>query len=160
MASYLFSRLSEGAAMSHSSASSPTVSAAVSTPLFRWLVLLGLLIGEVLLLTLRFDTGTLRGQSGWWAELLGESNLLLRLVIAVVAATLLLGGASMWDNIRRLHVQPVSFRTTGTPLIAHLLAFIAFAGVTAMLLEGNVPILSKPVWTVCSLGNLVRIFGA
>jgi exosortase E/protease (VPEID-CTERM system) len=33
-------------------------------------------------------------------------------------------------------------------LIAHLLAFIAFAGVTAMLLEGIVPILSKPVWTI------------
>ncbi len=134
--------------MSDSSTSSSAVSADVSPPLLRWLVLVSLLIGEVLLLTLRFDTGTLRDQSGWWVVLLGESPLLLQLIIAITAATLLLGGVGLWHEARRLPVPPVSFRTTGLPLLGHLAAFAAFAGVTALLLEGNAAPDTRSVWTV------------
>ncbi len=57
--------------MSQSSASPPTISPTLSPPVFRWLVLIGLLIAEVLVLTIRFDTGTLDEQTGWWITLFG-----------------------------------------------------------------------------------------
>ncbi|HTU91350.1 MAG TPA: exosortase E/protease, VPEID-CTERM system [Gemmataceae bacterium] len=134
--------------MSHSSAPSPPVSATVPQPLFRWLILIALLIVEVLLLTLRFDTESLDGQSGWWARLLGKSPLLIRFVIAVAAATLLLGGASLWEQLRRLPVLPISFRTTGLPFLGHLAALGAFVAVTTLLLEGDADASSKSVWTI------------
>lgn len=134
--------------MSHSTETPPPLSPSVPPTAIRGLVLAALLIGEVLLLTLRFDTSSLKGQSGWWAVLLGESNLLPRLVIAVAAATLLLGGASLWQDVRRLSISPLCWRTIGALVLAHLTAFAAFAAVTALLLEGNAPVLSKPAWTI------------
>jgi hypothetical protein len=92
--------------MSSESVSPPVVSTAVAPPWPRWFLLVALLLGEVLLLTLRFDTASLYGRSEWWAELLGESQLLPRLFIVVAAATLLLGGASFWDNLSCLPVPP------------------------------------------------------
>lgn len=134
--------------MSDTSASPPTVSSALPKPAFRWLLLAALPIIEVLLLTLRFDTGTLGGQSGWWVELLSESPLLFQLVIAVAAATLLLGGASLWADARGLPVPPISFRTTGLPFLGHLAVLAAFTAVTALLLDGSATVRSKPAWTV------------
>jgi exosortase E/protease (VPEID-CTERM system) len=132
--------------------SSQSVAVSLPTPWPRALVLVGLLVGEVLLLTLRFDTGTLRGQSGWWAELLGQSHLLLRLVIAVAAATLLLGGVSLWNEVRQLPVPALSLRGTALALLSHFAACSAFAAVTALLLEGNAAVGSKSSWTVLWLG--------
>lgn len=137
-----------GVAVSESSAPSPAVSAAVPQPWFGRLALAALPIVEVLLLTLRFDTGALRGQSGWWVELLGESPLFVRFVIAVLAATLLLGGASLWEEIRRLPVPSLSFRTIGLPLLGHFVALSAFAAVTAQLLEEKAFGPSKTIWMV------------
>jgi exosortase E/protease (VPEID-CTERM system) len=133
------------------------VSASPSPTLLHWSVLVALLIIEVLLLTLRFDTGTLRGQSGWWAVLLGQSNLLLRLVIAIVAATLLLGGAPLWSDIRRLSAVPLKFKTIGIPLILHLCSFAAFARITAYLLESTAGTEFKGEATLlwCALGLAV-----
>jgi exosortase E/protease (VPEID-CTERM system) len=116
--------------------------------LFRWLVLIGLLIGEVLLLTLRFDTGSLEAESGWWVVLLSKSPLLLQIVIAVTSATLLLGGATLWAEARLLSVPPVSIRSSGLPLLGHLAAFVAFAKVTALVLEGDGALTFKPLWTI------------
>jgi exosortase E/protease (VPEID-CTERM system) len=143
--------------MSSQSAVPSPVSIAPAVPWIRWLVLIALLIGEVLLLTLRFDTGALHGQAGWWALLLGESNLLLRLVIAIAAATLLLGGASLWKTVRRLSVPPLSPRRNGLPFLGHLTAFAAFAAVTAFLLESNADARSKAaatlLWCVLALAT-------
>ena len=148
--------------MSSQSAAPATVAVAPPPPLLRWLVLVALLIGEVLLLTLRFDTGTLRGQSGWWATLLGESNLLLRLLIAVAAATLLLGGASLWSDVRRLPASPMTFRSIGIPLVLHLFSFVSFAAVTAYLLESPAGAAFKAEGTLlwCALGLAVVWFWA
>lgn len=134
--------------MSHCPAPPLSISAAVSRPLFRLLLLVALPIVEVLLLTLRFDTGALRGQSGWWVELLAVSPLFLRLVIAVVAATVFLGGVSLWDEVRRLSLTSLSFRTSGLLFLGHLLALSAFTTVTASVLEGNASESSKSAWTV------------
>jgi CAAX prenyl protease-like protein len=116
--------------------------------LLRWLLLAALLIGEVLLLTLRFDAGTLPEQSGWWADLLRDSHLLLQLVIATAAATLLLGGAVLWDEVRQLPAPLLSLRTSGILFLGHLTVLALFTGVTTLLLEGDAVVLPKPAWTI------------
>ncbi len=146
--------------VSDSSAPSSAVSSTVPLPLFRWLSLAALLIGEVLLVTLRFDAGTLQGQSGWWAELLRESHLLLHLIIAAAAATLLVGGAALWDEIRRLPVTPLSLRTAAMLLFGHFAALAAFTWVTALLLEGNGEVRARPVWTVFWLVLVLAVAGS
>lgn len=134
--------------MSHSSATSSTASIVLPQPWFRWLVFLSVPMVEVLLLTLRFDTGVLDGQSGWWVTLLDESPLLFQLIIAVTAATLLLGGASLWDEVRRLPALSLSIRTNGLPLLGHCAALVGFSAVTALLLEGNDALSAKSAWTI------------
>jgi exosortase E/protease (VPEID-CTERM system) len=121
----------------------------VSPPVFRWLVLAALLSGEVWLLQWRFDaTDTLFGRHEWWAELLKDMYLLPRFVVAVAAATLLVGGVPLWHELRRLPVPPVSLGRSGMLFLGHLAALAAFAATTALLLEGKPTILSKSTWTV------------
>ncbi|HWG42144.1 MAG TPA: exosortase E/protease, VPEID-CTERM system [Gemmataceae bacterium] len=145
--------------MCSQTASSPA--AAPLSPLWlRWIVLAGLLLGEVLLLTLRFDSGTMLGQSGWWAALLRQSSLLLQTAIAAFAATLLLGGVALWDEWRVVSAQPFSFRRAGIALLVHLVIFAAFAGVTAVLLEGNANVLPKSVWTLLWLALGLATLGS
>ena len=64
----------------------PDMRAEPSMPYARWAFLLTILIAELLALTLRFDTESLRHESGWWAELLGLADLVPRLVISIAVA--------------------------------------------------------------------------
>ena len=59
----------------------------------RWSAWIALLVAEVLVLSVCFDTGALQGDRRWWAELLGHSAEALRLGGAAAAATLLVGAA-------------------------------------------------------------------
>jgi len=132
---------------SHASSSAP-----ISLPLVRWLALVALLIGEVGLLTLHFDTDSLLSQSEWWAELLKHAHWLPPLVVSVAAATLLLGGIALWEDVRRLSVPPWSLRSGGKWLLCHLAALAAFVGVVTVLLREETPaVLSKSVWMVLGI---------
>lgn len=120
----------------------------LSPPWTRWLVLAALLLGEILLVTFRFDTQALDREHGWWAALLSESPLLLRLLIAVTAATLLLGGAPLWHELQSLSVPSLSPRRAALLLVVHAAIFTAFFRVTAVLLEERGGVVSKSTWLI------------
>ena len=69
--------------------------------LVRWSAWIALLVAEVLVLSVRFDTGVLQGDQRRWAELLGHSGEALRLGSAAAVATLLVGAARWRGAIRR-----------------------------------------------------------
>jgi exosortase E/protease (VPEID-CTERM system) len=107
-------------------------------PLLRWGCLAGLLAAEVLALTLRFDTDSLRGQQGLWPALLRQSHHLPHLAVAVVVALLLFAGRRLRDELRRAMPSGPRPLAAWSCLLGHGVAFAAFAGVTALLLEGGV----------------------
>src|SRR5690242_19725048 len=79
--------------------------AAQPFPPARCACLVALLLAEVLVLTLRFDTASLGKETGWWAQLLGQAHLAPRLALVVAAATLAFGGRRLRDELRVL-AQP------------------------------------------------------
>jgi exosortase E/protease (VPEID-CTERM system) len=119
-----------------------------------------LLVAEVVLLTLRFDMGALAGETGAWAALLRPSPLLLRLAIAVVAATLLASGQRLWEEIRHgaaLRVRPSRWWPV---LVGHLVLVGAFAVMTGVVLEGGIgssaaPLAPVVAWWLLGWGALV-----
>jgi exosortase E/protease (VPEID-CTERM system) len=107
-------------------------------PLARWGCLAALLALEVLALTLRFDTDTLRGQPGLWPALLRQAHHLPHLAVAVAVALLLFAGRRLRDELSRALPSPPRPLAAWACLVGHGAAFAAFAGVTALLLEGRV----------------------
>jgi exosortase E/protease (VPEID-CTERM system) len=126
--------LAGGIALSVAIANVPGERPVAPVSVLRWAGLAGLLLGEVLALTLRYDTASLANEAGPWARLLGEAPLLLRLGIAVAAATLLFGGAGLWAELRRAYRPTFPW----VALAAHLALFAGFAWLTGVVLEGHV----------------------
>ena len=108
-----------------------------SLPLARWIGLAVLLVAEIVLVTLRFDTATLGDDTGWWAVLLRQSSRLLQLVITVVTATVLVGGGAMWNELRRSHERLDKSPCWWPWLLSHGVAYTAFFSLTALVLEGE-----------------------
>ena len=105
--------------------------------------MLVLLLAEVLGLTLRFDTGSLENVDVWWARLLGESATVARLAAVIAAATLLFGGKRL--RVAYQSLTPCGRSASAWPfLLAHLVAFAGFTGLTGLLLEGQAQTLPWP----------------
>ena len=105
----------------------------------RWFGLAALLIAEILLLTIRFDTMHLDGVDAAWARILGASPALLRVGIAMVGVTLLLGGASLWKEVWR-DGNPVPPAYPWVVFAAgHLVALAVFTWLKHPYLVGNRP---------------------
>jgi len=96
-----------------------------------------LLLGEILVLTFRFDAGDLAQQTGLWAWLLAHSSLLLRAFLAMVTATVLLGGSRLWREGQQLVRDRTPESRWWLYLTAHTAAFLAFARVTELTFEGD-----------------------
>jgi exosortase E/protease (VPEID-CTERM system) len=112
---------------------------ALRLPLVRWLALVALLFGELVLLMVRFDTESLRraGQ-GWWADELWQWKFVLPpLAIAIATAAVLLGGERLRDELRRAASAPDRAQRPWPFLVAHLIGFAVFARLTAAILEGG-----------------------
>jgi exosortase E/protease (VPEID-CTERM system) len=105
-------------------------------PIARWLFLGGLLVVELLLLTLRFDSKSLDGLDIWWAELFGHAHVLPRVAIAVAAATFLFGGNRLRADLRQA-ASGEAYLAAWPFLLGHLAALAAFTAVTAYVLEGE-----------------------
>lgn len=129
-------------------------------PYLRWAVLAALLLAELLLLTLRHDTAALSGTQVWWADLLGQTHHLLRLVIAVGTALLVFAGAPLRDRLIGLSSD------LGRPflwwpfLLGHLAAFAAFDFFTGHLLGGSGSASLLVLWAATGLATLVLWFAA
>jgi len=111
---------------------------ASALPLARWTALAGLLVAEILLLTVRFDTVSLGENTAWWALLLGQSGQWLRLGIAAVTATLLISSGLLWDELRRGHGRLDQPHRWWPLFLGHLAAYAGFFELTALVLEGNI----------------------
>jgi exosortase E/protease (VPEID-CTERM system) len=123
----------------------------------RWAVLLVLLLGEVLLLTLRFDVETITAEDSWWAQSMYATPRLLRCAIAIVSGILLLCGDRLWSRLRREEGPPATtFFWTGC-LLAHLGLFGAFFFVSRVVFEGADSVAGPPaLWALAwwCLGTL------
>jgi exosortase E/protease (VPEID-CTERM system) len=115
----------------------PALSPAGRLPAVRWLLLGALLVGELLLLTVRYDTEQVRGIGGVWADLLGHSSTLPRVAIAVAAAAFLVGGGQLRDDLRRASTEGAALPVWPF-LLAHLAVLAGFYVLTGVVLEGGV----------------------
>ena len=94
----------------------------------RQLALAALLLGEILYLTLRFDSQALASITSGWTTVLGWSPLLLRLAISIAVLTGLIGGRRFIAALARCMTAPAN---VWLPYLAlHLLALLAFVAVS------------------------------
>ncbi len=100
-----------------------------------WLV--ALLVIELLILTISFDTEVAIRHGGRWAAVLGQAHHVPTIAVAVAMATVLLGGGRLRDELGGL--APPEYRPGQTLalLVGHLAAFGGFAAVTAFVLGGD-----------------------
>lgn len=70
--------------------------------------LFGLLVSELLLLTLRFDAGALASQHGWLSRLLASASILPQLAAVMATATLVFGGVALLSDKLKLGGTGVS----------------------------------------------------
>jgi exosortase E/protease (VPEID-CTERM system) len=111
------------------------------------LALLPVLPTEILLLTLRFDTGRLDEQAGVWIWLVANSSLPLKAFLAAVAAALLFGGARLWrDGQRVVREQQLAASPWWFYLAAHAAAVLAFTVLTQGLFEGDLLAAHPGLW--------------
>ena len=127
--------------------------------LWHQLGLVTLLLGELLFLTVAFDTQPLDTNQSLWAWLIGSSPQLLRLAIAIVVLTGLIGGS----RIVRAVLTPGT-TTSGAPfvraLIVHIAGFAGFAFVTPIVFAGGNRMATNPgtwalVWGVLGTATFV-----
>lgn len=99
-----------------------------------WLGVAAILVLECLLLTVRFDTETLRGHPGFWSALLGQAHHASHAAVAVVVALVLFGAARLRQELAALTPRSRS-SAFWTLLLAHLTAFVVFYQLTAIVFE-------------------------
>ena len=108
-----------------------------------------LLLIEVMLLSLRFDTGTLAHDGRWWSDWLHQVPSILRLAFVVGIATLALGGAQWRQALREIAEQGEWSRQSWLYLLGHLASFAGFTVMAVSILEGDLGTRSYPsLWVI------------
>ncbi len=108
---------------------------ATRLPVLRWTVLAVTLALEVLAVTVRYDTGSLDGEPGPWAALVGELHHLPHVAIAVVVAFAALGGRRLREELISSADRVEEVSVVRWYVAAHVAIYAAFFAVTAQLLE-------------------------
>ena len=116
----------------------PVTPDAGAPPAARWVGLALLLGGEVLLLTLIFDTGVFNRDPRWWAGLMRYASRVPQLGLAVAVATLIFGGRRFRAELGRLSEHRGSPHRARWLLAGHLAAFACFAAITASIGDESV----------------------
>ncbi len=96
-----------------------------------------LLLGEGVVLGLRFDTQSIQGivGHGWWTSLIAQVSVIMPLAIVVATAALLFGSERLLAEARRRSTQLVRPRYAWPLVVAHVASFAAFFWITARILE-------------------------
>ena len=144
--------------------SRPDLRPVASLPWLRWAGLLVLLIAEVLLLSLRFDTEAVRTSGAWWALIIVQAKQAFRLALTVAVATLLFGGRAIGIELRRQDSPSATGYRWWLFLAAHGVALGLFTWLTVIVLEQDLPSSSgvPGVWVGAWLGAgmaLVLLWG-
>jgi exosortase E/protease (VPEID-CTERM system) len=115
-------------------------------PFLRLGLLSVLLLFELIVLQVRFDTEALVGVHSWWSDLIGEVHFLPPLGLAFAAALLVFAGMDIPS--RPVHASDPAWTSRGwlVYLVGHLALLALFAGCTAWVLEGDLP--SNSRWPV------------
>jgi exosortase E/protease (VPEID-CTERM system) len=110
--------------------------AALRLPTGRWVSLGVLLLAEWTLLSLRFDPPD--PGPHWWGFLLERaSRIIMPLGIAIGTAIVLLWGRGLRAQLERVWIELATPRRAWPFVTAHVLAFILFFRLTAIVLEGH-----------------------
>jgi exosortase E/protease (VPEID-CTERM system) len=123
--------------MSMDLAYSRTEQATIALPWARLVGVALVLVGEVLALTIRFDTNALNDENGVWVQLLGEAHHLPHLALAVAAALLPFAGRQLYEELRECIGERCQPAQTWPYAVGHLATFAVFYQLTDLLLEGN-----------------------
>ena len=126
---------------------------------------MALLLAEILGLTLRFDAGTLKQDRQWWADLVRQAHFAPQIASAVLIVLLVFGGARWGEEVKRWARQRGDFRRLAVFLVAHLVAFLGFAALTRVVLEGDIRAAPHPeawvlAWAAVGAGAAVLWLGA
>lgn len=114
--------------------------------LLRWLSLGALLLVEVLLLSLRVDTGDFVGPDAWWAQAVRHSSDFLTALLAVAGATALIAftGSHIAGSVPLQQKQPApslepppEARRSWALVIAHVACFLVFSVLVIRVVEGG-----------------------
>ena len=131
----------------------------------RWIFLLAILIGELLVLTVRFDTAELTRSGGTAARWLGHAEYLPEIGLAFAAALLVVGAGRLREIAQSLLAQSTSYRHWWLPFGGQIAAFAALYGVTWRLFEAPrealpLPALWPAVWLALVATTLALWFAA
>jgi exosortase E/protease (VPEID-CTERM system) len=104
-------------------------------PTRRWASLGVLLLAEWMLLSGRFETPNLGPR--WWGAVLEHASMIMPLGAAIGTAAVLLWSQRLRPQLAGAAVQLVEPRRAWPLVLAHLVAFVVFFQVTAIVLEGE-----------------------
>lgn len=107
-----------------------------------------LLVGELLVLTTRFDTASIEELNLAWASVLGQASLVGRFAICLVAALVVFSRCGLSNAWREIVARVADVgRPNWRALVLHAVAAVAFYWLTAALLERGA--LQSPWATAC-----------
>jgi exosortase E/protease (VPEID-CTERM system) len=118
----------------------------IDAPLLRWGALATLLLIQLLILNLCFDSISLRAQDGWWARAVEKAQILPQLAIVMFTATFIFGGSALWSEIERIGSIAASNHSWWKWYVAELALFIGFVPLTAVVFEGQFEVANGALW--------------
>src|SRR5262249_16465233 len=125
----------------------------------RWAGLLALLLAEVTVLSLRFDAASAdQAASGWGHLITRYFKFVPQVGIVALLATMLTCSQWLGDDLQRALAE-ARRRPIWTLLLAHVASFLAFAGLTWVVIEGGLDSRAVPeawlaAWASAGLATL------
>src|SRR5262245_41178603 len=128
-----------------SAASVRSISTGVAAPAWMRAALVALLLGELLYLTISFDTQNLAGTGSVWTLLAGWSSQYARIAIVAMGTLALL----IVTGLASPRWHGVTPRVSGGWLLFHLGAFASFIWLTRRFFTGGEGVTANPgAWTI------------
>jgi exosortase E/protease (VPEID-CTERM system) len=120
-----------------SSAHAPVTTRMTFLLSLRWACGAALLLGEVVLLSVRFDTASLMNEPAAWARLVGATPDLARIGLLAIGFLAALGGATLWKELWHAGSPVPSRYPWWAFLLGHFAVLAIFTELTGVVLEGD-----------------------